>query len=594
MDPRLFYRDRTASLTARLRRLRARRNGVTLLKVGAFVLLVYTVYLLFAAWGGWSGGLFLAVCALFAGLTVLDGRLVTEMRLSQEGIACCQADLRCLDGDPEGLPTGERYKDPAHPYSFDLDIFGEDSLFQRIDRTVTDGGADRLATWLLNPCRTAGEIVSRQEAAAELAGRPDWCLRFRTLGRLHSTGGSEAALLQRWREEPPFFRRRVLLKGMYVLNGLTLGSWLLTLFGWMPAPVSFLLSMTQLLWVGICLQRVNALHRRLGRLFRALDNYFPLIRSVREPDFASSRMREVREALFGPGRDALAAFRSLDRILSGLDQRGNVLLALTLNGLYMRDLHTVARLDRWKERYGEVLADWVDAVTETDALISLAVYRFGHPAYAVPVPAGDCLLDAQGLGHPLLPEEGRVDNDLRVEGLHDLYIVTGANMAGKSTFLRTVGTNLVLALSGNVVCARTFSFLPMGLFTSMRTTDNLSKGTSYFHAELLRLKALTEAAEREERLFIILDEMLKGTNSRDKLNGSLKFLERLLSRPVAGLVATHDLALGELAERYPRHFHNVCFEIDEAGDGIHSDYRLRPGVSRNMNASLLLERMGLI
>ena len=176
----------------------------------------------------------------------------------------------------------------------------------------------------------------------------------------------------------------------------------------------------------------------------------------------------------------------------------------------------------------------------------------------------------------------------------DVIAVIGPSGGGKSTFLRTVGVNLVLALSGNVVCSRTFACRTMSLFTSMRTTDNLAKGTSYFHAELLRLQQLVATAEHADRLFIILDEMLKGTNSQDKLNGSLKFLTRLRSLPVAGLIATHDLALGELAKQDPQHFHNVCFEIEHAGEKIIYDYKLRPGVSRNMNASILLQQMGLI
>ena len=167
-------------------------------------------------------------------------------------------------------------------------------------------------------------------------------------------------------------------------------------------------------------------------------------------------------------------------------------------------------------------------------------------------------------------------------------------MAGKSTFLRTIGVNLILAQSGNVVCSRYFAFQPMTLFTSMRTTDSLSKDTSYFHAELLRLQQLVNIAQQEDKVFIILDEMLKGTNSVDKLNGSLAFLKRILSYPISGLVATHDLALGELADAFPEHFFNVCFEIVHSGSQITYDYKLHPGISSNMNASILLKQMGLI
>ena len=194
----------------------------------------------------------------------------------------------------------------------------------------------------------------------------------------------------------------------------------------------------------------------------------------------------------------------------------------------------------------------------------------------------------------VLWQEGKKFQAIDIDIKQGACLITGANMAGKSTFLRTVGVNLVLALSGNVVCSRTFAFQPMRLFTSMRTTDNLAKGTSYFHAELLRLQQLVQTAEQSQKTFCILDEMLKGTNSQDKLNGSRKFLHKLQTLPVAGLVATHDLALGELAQQDPKHFHNICFEIDHSGKQIVYDYKLRPGVSRNMNASILLEQMGLI
>ena len=224
----------------------------------------------------------------------------------------------------------------------------------------------------------------------------------------------------------------------------------------------------------------------------------------------------------------------------------------------------------------------------------MANYRFNHPAYCLPVICQDRLLDTEEIGHPLLKSERNVTNDFSIRSLHQIAIVTGANMAGKSTFLRTIGVNLILAQSGNVVCSRYFAFQPMTLFTSMRTTDSLSKDTSYFHAELLRLQQLVNIAQQEDKVFIILDEMLKGTNSVDKLNGSLAFLKRILSYPISGLVATPDLALGELAADFPEHFFNVCFEIVHSGSQITYDYKLHPGISSNMNASILLKQMGLI
>ncbi len=298
--------------------------------------------------------------------------------------------------------------------------------------------------------------------------------------------------------------------------------------------------------------------------------------------------------MFTPESNSLQALTQLHRIQNSLDQRGNIVIAFILNGLYLKDFHTLLRLDHWRKKYGPDIETWTDVLSEADALISMANYRFNHPAYCLPVICQDRLLDTEEIGHPLLKSERNVTNDFSIRSLHQIAIVTGANMAGKSTFLRTIGVNLILAQSGNVVCSRYFAFQPMTLFTSMRTTDSLSKDTSYFHAELLRLQQLVNIAQQEDKVFIILDEMLKGTNSVDKLNGSLAFLKRILSYPISGLVATHDLALGELADDFPEHFFNVCFEIVHSGSQITYDYKLHPGISSNMNASILLKQMGLI
>ena len=316
------------------------------------------------------------------------------------------------------------------------------------------------------------------------------------------------------------------------------------------------------------------------------------MRLIRQQGFSSTRLAEIHDVLFHKEQNALRALAALGNIQENLDQRGNFVAAFLLNGLYLRDLHTFLRLDAWKKSYGNCIETWTDAIAQTDALVSMALFRYNHPAYVFPA-AGD-RLDAQDMGHPLLRSRECVTNDFTVADDHRLFIVTGANMAGKSTFLRTVGVNLVLAQSGNVVYARRFTFRPTALFTSMRTTDNLAKDTSYFHAELLRLRQLVDMASREAQVFIILDEMLKGTNSVDKLNGSLAFLRKLLQYPVCGLVATHDLALGELAKECPEHFTNLCFEITHRGDEIQYDYKLHPGVSRTMNATILMQQMGLI
>ena len=234
----------------------------------------------------------------------------------------------------------------------------------------------------------------------------------------------------------------------------------------------------------------------------------------------------------------------------------------------------------------------MDIISRFDSLTSMANFAVNNSSFIVPEITYDTIVDATGTTHPMLRDGVR--NDFSIKSVHEFRIITGANMAGKSTFLRTIGVNMALALSGNVVCAKSFRIQPVDIYTSMRTTDNLTKGTSYFHAELLRLKGILELSQKRDKLFIIIDEMLKGTNSHDKLNGSRLFLKNLLNYNIAGIIATHDLELGELAQQHPDNYRNACFEIEHTSDDIVYDYKLRDGVSKNMNASILLKKMDLV
>lgn len=589
-----FYKEAISRNEKDLTKVRKRRNGVTLAKVLVFLCTVYLIYLLFTSGGIMILIFLLLAIAAFLGLTVLDSALLTRIWKHERFISCCQTEIRYLNNDISQLDTGHIYVDAAHPYANDLDIFGPDSLFQHVNRSVTCKGADLLAGWLLTPCLDVDKIKERQQAVAELAGQPEWGLQFRALGTIFKTSASDPKMMERWTGEPLLDRSQLWYGLICVSGAITILGWILNIAGMIPYQIPLILSVAQLLYVGAYLKKINRIYSRLDSFIRALSNYFYLVKWISDSDFESSGLKAVQSRFTSDNMQALTAFGQLKKLLSNFDQRNNVLVTFVLNSLYMRDFHLVVKLEKWRRLYGDEVGRWIDAVSETDALVGMATYRYNHPSYTFPELSDQTLLEASDLGHPLLNTGVPVTNDFEVKSLHDLYIVTGANMAGKSTFLRMVGVNIVLALSGNVVFSRKLQIRPMQLFTSMRTTDNLAKGTSYFHAELLRLQQLVGMASQSERLFIILDEMLKGTNSQDKLNGSLKFLIKLLNYPVAGLVATHDLSLGDLALTYPSHFRNVCFEITHEGKDIVYDYKLKNGVSKNMNASILLEQLGLI
>ena len=595
MKPDEYYQKQIDHYTARLKQIKKRRNLITLAKLLTFGYMIFLIYLLINH--STQPLLLLGIGAIlvFIFLTLWDSQIIYRQHLIEELLRINTLESDYLAGNFSALDQGERFNDPDHPYAHDLDLFGEDSLFQHLNRTVTFSGTQKLVSWLLSLSKDPEVIHSRQQAAEELCAEPEWCQHFRAAGALHPTQALDAVILKSGPTESPFFSKHSTVRLiLWIANTIVIVSWAVTSFTPLPFSISLVLSLLQLSALALYIKKINAYHQRLNLFLKTISNYLPLVRLIHDQSFRSPYLQKIRHSLFTPESNSLQALTQLHRIQNSLDQRGNIVIAFILNGLYLKDFHTLLRLDHWRKKYGPDIETWTDVLSEADALISMANYRFNHPAYCLPVICQDRLLDTEEIGHPLLKSERNVTNDFSIRSLHQIAIVTGANMAGKSTFLRTIGVNLILAQSGNVVCSRYFAFQPMTLFTSMRTTDSLSKDTSYFHAELLRLQQLVNIAQQEDKVFIILDEMLKGTNSVDKLNGSLAFLKRILSYPISGLVATHDLALGELADDFPEHFFNVCFEIVHSGSQITYDYKLHPGISSNMNASILLKQMGLI
>lgn len=588
-----YYQSQIMIHTVDLKRVKLKRNVITSLKLFSFGLIVYMLYLLISTNYQFSLWIIGAMVISLIVLSVIDAKIVTRINILSELINILNNELSYLNGDLSTFKTGKEYISTAHPYTYDLDIFGDASLYQSLNRTVTKGGSDLLANYLSTPCLDIKEIKERQEAVQDLKNHLKWMDKFRATGLVYKTTGSDDKIIDRWQKIAPFLKSKYLIYSIYAINTINIISWILAICDIIPYNLPRILSLSQLIISIILTNRINKQHNSLNGFVKSIGNYFYLVQIINNENFTSHNLKNLKEKL-SDKNGALYAFKSLNNILNKLDQRSNIFVTILLDSLYMKNTHHVIQLDRWKSRNMKNISIWIDSINEMDVLISMSTYSYNHPHFTVPKLNKEVILRGSDMCHPLLRSSNKVSNNFTISSLHDIFIITGANMAGKSTFLRSVGVNFVLACSGNVVCSNEFSFTPMNIFTSMRTTDNLSKGTSYFHAELLRLKYLIETATSKGPIFIILDEMLKGTNSADKLNGSIKFLERLLSLSLSGLVATHDLALGDLSRSYPQNFHNVCFEITHSGDDIIYDYKLKQGVSKNMNASILLEQMGLI
>jgi len=266
-----------------------------------------------------------------------------------------------------------------------------------------------------------------------------------------------------------------------------------------------------------------------------------------------------------------------------------------INWLFLWDLQSIIKLERWKKQNMNSVETWFNALAEADVLQSLGNYSFNNQEFIMPnISQEVAVFNAKDIGHPLINKSTRVDNNLIFNGYGKFVIVTGANMAGKSTFLRTVGVNLVLAMKGVPVCAKEMTFSPIEIFSSMRTNDSLKGNKSYFFSELSRLKKIIDKLEKGDNLFIILDEILKGTNSLDKKKGSKAFLKKLINYKCKGLIATHDLALGELENEFPDNIKNICFEVITKDKDIEFDYKLYDGITQNLNASFLMKKMGIV
>lgn len=591
MSQASIYQQREAVFNIKLQGLKRYNLLFILLKLALFLSILVLMY----QWmvHGWSLWWALGATVAFGVVFKIDQRFMKHLRLIEALQHINEQESAAQEGDLRAFEAGTCYADGTHAYSFDLDLFVPGGIYQYLNRTVTQEGADALAGYLAHMSTKETVIRARQAAIVELSPLLEWRQMFAALG--HHATVSLKGVLQHLREQPKDVTpvRSLWQWSSYLFIGFTFGALTLNVLGLVAYQLPLVLMLAQLMLWGSRMKATNRIHGRIDRFYQTFSGYNELLSHVAKPPapFESDKLKEIAHQLTSPQTGAREAFAELGRILGSFNQRNNLLVSMVLNGLVMRDVLLMMRYRRWMHRWAADFPMWVDALAEMDALVSLANYAYNHPGYAIPQLSTDEVLAAHDLGHPLISAQVRVCNDYRVDAMPHFHLVTGANMAGKSTFLRAVGVNLILASCGAPVCASQFRFRPMQLFSSMRTSDNLVNHTSYFQAELLRLKQLLDAAASSDGLFVILDEMLKGTNSRDKLAGSRLFLLKMLGFQSCGLVATHDLALGDLVQERPGRFTNICFEITIGHDDIIYDYRLKPGLAHNLNATWLLERL---
>lgn len=539
-------------------------------------------------------GAMLILCVVFFLLLVRHhDKLKQKKRFYEQLVKVNEAEIAAMNGDFSSFSSGAQYVDPQHAYSYDLDVFGDNSIFQYLNRTATVIGADRLAQYFLGH-QSDAEIIESQEAIRDLAGQVPWRQEFQATGQLHPDHKSSYELLLQWSALPS--KRTV---GLRVL-------WQVLTLATVATGLAFIITQSKAVWDAlVALTTVNLIvvvaHGKkikdalqyLNAIFKVVEQYGFLLRYIEQGKFSSSKLLRLQQKLRHNGQTASASIIKLSGLMHQLESVQNLIGAVVFNSLFLYHVHILLALEKWKANHAAQVKNWVDIIAEIEALSSFGHFSFNNPAFVFPTISDKIELKCTELGHPLIAKEKRVCNDIQFENA-GFVILTGSNMSGKSTFLRSLGINLLLAKIGAPVCATVCTTFNFEIFVSMKLSDSLHDNESYFYAELKRLKRTIEQLETGRPGFVLLDEVLRGTNSNDKLAGTIGLLETMLRIKSTGMLATHDLNVCDLQAKYPESLRNMCFEVEMTQDDLHFDYQLRDGVCVNKSASFLMKKMGVI
>lgn len=587
-NPNTFYETELARHLGEAKQTKQVLLRLSILRLALFVFMCLGIYLVLP---NLKFAFFIGVgsIALFLFLLRKHIELKDRKKLSEALAQINDEELLIASGDFFHRPKGEEFQDPKHHYSQDIDLFGRGSFYQYTNRTETSEGARFLAD-----CFTANDITDitgRQEAIQELSKLAKWRQLFAGTARLIHVESAAPEIVS-WLKEYRAFIPKALKWVPTVFSILTLGIFALFAFDVIP-------ELGILIWLGVGLgitgkftKRTNELSTKIDEVKDTFKQYASLLHQIEQQEFQSELLQSRQEKIQSEQKKASQIFKEFSKLIEAFDNRKNILSAVISNGFMLWDIRYTHKIETWIGKYNTTVSHWLEVVSFFDAYNSLGNYTFNKPEYIFPtITKNQTAIYTKQLGHPLLLKKGRVDNDLVIDK-QQFFIVTGANMAGKSTFLRTVSLHIVLANIGLPICAAESEYTPVKLITSMRTVDSLTDDSSYFFAELTRLKFIIDEIKKEP-YFIVLDEILKGTNSTDKAIGSKKFVEKLVASHATGIIATHDLSLCEI-EKELVEIKNYYFDAEIIDNELFFDYTFKKGICKNMNASFLLKKMEIV
>ena len=594
-QPIEFYNEQLAAHQTELKALQKKKSVFGFLRLGAVLTIILVFYLLFQLGWMYYTPITIVLAIIFVRLIHIDLDNRDKIVFTKRLIAIQEAELKCLDFNYKHNYDGVNEQPVSHYYADDMDVVGKASIFQYLNRTGSEQGEKKLANWLLYPS-SLKEIKERQIAIEEEDKKIDWIQDWIAMGQQERIEMTMQKNLEAWIAQPYSFKNFRHWKWLrFLLPAIILIISVLTMYDHVSMSF-FYLSLFVFAVIAYQINKVVApIHNQLNNMAAPIAVLAVQINHFEKTNFNSPLWEDLKTQLKNKTDiTASASIKKLGKILGRLDLRYNMVLSFPLNIFLLWSLQQALDLEKWKEENKEQIKNWFNVLAEIEALNSLSVLSFNHPQWTQPVFEKEYFsFEATELGHPLIPTEKRVNNNVSVENRSSIHLVTGSNMGGKSTFLRSIGVNIILAMAGAKVCATSFKMSPAQLMSSMRIADNLEESTSTFYAELKKLKTIIEQVNAGEEVFILLDEILRGTNSFDRHAGSAALIKQLIAKSTPAILATHDVELAAMQKDFPKQIVNSHFDVQVSGEELYFDYKLKPGICTSMNATILMKKIGL-
>lgn len=594
MQPAVFYTERITELDLQLQSLLKKKSALAWLRFATVISMGACWYFLYPA------GLYYALIPTFILLIVFTRLIFSDLNNksviehTKHLITVNEDELKALNHQYYHFEDGAGYLPKEHYYANDLDIFGRASLFQYINRTKSEMGGKTLADWLLAPADST-TITQRQQAVKELNSVSNWRQTLQAYGAAKKIQTATQERLQIWfKQENSFINNKLWLLLRYLVPAIVLTVVFLNIADVVSNYFRNYVLFGSVLMALYMWKRVAPLHQQVSKITEELDVLTESIRLIEESSFKSDYLLQLQKQFASENGKASAKLYQLKKILERLDIRFNIVVFIPLDILLQWDLQQAMALEKWKQQNHENVMAWFTALGEFEAVASLSTLSFNHPGWCFPeIRKEHFSVEGKEIGHPLIPAGKCVNNPININKTGELMLVTGSNMAGKSTYLRSIGINTVLGMAGAPVCAKAFSISPVQVISSMRIADNLEESTSTFYAELKKLKTVIDKVNNNEKVFILLDEILRGTNSLDRHTGSAALIKQLIKHDAAGIIATHDVELADIKKEYPANILNYHFDVQVNNEELYFDYKLKEGICTSLNASILMRKIGI-